>query len=102
MSHRLIPPKPSAKQQKLKWMNMLAHCHDTFCDCYDPITHTAALIFEQESNLKFSAPELDLIKKCIGGETTAAATTDPEQDVIGDGELAALFQEDIGEEKDTG
>lgn len=81
---------------------MLAHCHDNYCDCFDPITHTAALNFEEEPNLKFTPPELDNIKKCIHGENTAVATTDHEQDVIGDGELAALFQEDNGEEKDTG
>ncbi len=101
MSSRYIQPKPSVRQQKLKWMNMIAHCHDIFCDCYTPIEHTAILLFEQEKDLKFKTPEVDLIKKCITGETTAPVAT-IDEDGIGEGDLDALFQEDFGEEKSTG
>lgn len=83
-------------------MNLITHCHDIFCDCYNPLVHTAALIFEQEADLKFSTPELDIIKKCISGDHTDVAATDHEPDGIGEGDLDILFQEDFGEEKDTG
>lgn len=85
-------------------MNLIAHSHDIFCDCYNPMSHTISLIFEQEPDIKFSTPELDLIKKCLSGETTATATTttDQELDVIGEGDLDALFKEDFEDEKDTG
>lgn len=81
---------------------MLAHIHDNICDCNQPIVHTAALIFEEEPDLKFSPPELDIIKKCLTGETTAIAATDHEPDVIGEGDLEDLFKEDFGDEKSTG
>lgn len=83
-------------------MNMIAHVHDNVCDCYDPITHTAALIFEEEPDLKFLPAEKDIIKTCLTGETTATAATDQELDVIGEGDLEDLFREDFGDEKDTG
>ena len=56
MSTRLILPKPSIRQRNLQWMNMLAHIHDTNCDCYNPLEHTIILILEQEKELKFKAP----------------------------------------------
>lgn len=81
---------------------MITHTHDIFCDCYDPITHTAALIFEQEPDLKFSPPEKDIIKKCLTGDDTTAATKEENPDGIGEGDLDALFTEDFGEENLTG
>lgn len=81
---------------------MLAHTHDAFCDCTEPIVHTAILCFSEEPSMKFTPPEKDLIKKCITGETTDTENGDLGFDVIGEGDLAALFDGDIGEEEDTG
>lgn len=102
MSTRFIPTKPTLRQQKLQWMNMIAHIHDQKCDCNNPMEHTCMLIFEEEPNLKFNAPEKDLIKKCITGETTIVENGDQEPDGIGEGELDALFKEDFTEEENTG
>lgn len=102
MSTRYIPPKTTLRQKKLQWMNLLAHIHDERCDCPNPLEHTILLIVEQEKELKFNAPEKDLIKKCLSGDTITAVPGDPTDDVIGDGELAALFAEELGEEENTG
>ncbi len=102
MSTRFIPAKPTLRQKKLQWMNLLAHIHDEKCDCPNPMEHTCMLIFEQEKELKFTTPEKDLIQKCLSGDTTTADHGDPTDDVIGDGELAALFAEELGEEENTG
>lgn len=102
MSTRFIPAKLTLRQQKLTWMNMLAHIHDERCNCAHPMEHTCMLIFEEERELKFNTPEIDTIKKCLSGDTTTAAHGDLTEDVIGDGELAALFAEDITEEENSG
>lgn len=81
---------------------MLAHIHDSKCDCPNSMEHTIMLIFEQEKELKFTTPEKDLIKQCISGETTAVAATDHEPDDIGDVDLTDLFKEDFGEEDTAG
>lgn len=77
-------------------MNMLAHIHDTNCDCYNPLEHTIVLILEQEKELKFKAPEKDLLRKCIGDAATAGEGADP--DGFTEGDLEDLFKEDGGEE----
>lgn len=81
-------------------MNMLVHCHDIMCECPSPLEHTAALIFEQEPELRFNTPEKDLIKKCLTtGTDIADAAGDP--DGFGEGDLEDLFKENFGED-DTG
>ncbi len=50
----------------------------------------------------FLAPEKDILKKCLSGEPTATTATDQDQDIIGEGDLDALFKEDFEEEKDIG
>lgn len=102
MSTRFIPSKPTLRQQKLQWMNMLAHIHDQKCDCNNPMEHTLMLIVEEEPSLKLRTPEIDLIKKCITGETTTEKDGDQEPDGIGEGELDALFKDDFGEENTDG
>lgn len=102
MSTRFIPAKLTLRQTKLTWMNMLAHIHDEKCNCPHPMEHTCMLIFEEEKELKFNTPEIDLIKKCLSGDTTTAAHGDPTDDVIGEGDLAAFFAEDFGDQENTG
>lgn len=102
MSTRFIPARLTLRQQKLTWMNMLAHIHDERCNCSSPMEHTVSLIFEEERHLKFNAPEKDLIKKCLTGEDTTPADGDQQEDVIGEGDLDALFKEDFGDEENTG
>lgn len=102
MSTRFKPAKLTLRQQKLTWMNLLAHIHDNKCDCPHPMEHTCMLIFEEEKELKFTTPEKDLIQKCLSGDTATGVPGDPTEDIIGDGELAALFGEELGEEENSG
>lgn len=101
MSHRWTTPKSSIREKKLQWLNLIAHAHGIFCDCPDPMEHTAALIFEQEPDLKFKVPERDLIKKCLGGEPVVTAGETEDVDAFGPGDLDALFAEDGGQENDA-
>lgn len=94
---RFIPTKDTLRQKKLKWMNFLCHAHDMNCDCCNPLECTVRLIFEQEKDLKFTTPEKDLIKKCVTGEETHTGGDAADQDIIGEGDLDALFGEDFGE-----
>lgn len=82
-------------------MNQLCHTHDIMCDCPNPLEHTAALIFEEEPQLKFRPQEKDLIKKCLTGEPTATEPTVQDNDGFGEGDLEDLFKENFGEEEDT-
>jgi len=71
------------------------------CDCCHPLECTVHLIFEQEKKLKFSAPERDLIKSCVITDQTVTDGNAGDPDIIGEGDLDALFGEDFVEE-DTG
>lgn len=101
MSHRFIPTKPTKRQTNLRWMNMLHHVHDLFCDCPNSITHTATFIFEQEPKHVFLPPEKDIIKQCLSGEQDTAAGGDPGIDAFTGEELENLFKDDAGEDADT-
>lgn len=81
---------------------MLVHTHDLFCDCPHPVDHTAAFIFQQEKELKFTTPEKDLIKKCLGGEPDTLAVAVAQEDDFGPGDLDALFGDLPTEDADTG
>lgn len=94
MSTRYIPTKDTQKQKKLKWLNLITHAHDIFCDCDEPLTHTIAEILRAEPGIKFNTQEKDLLKSCLGDTTT----TEDALDVIGEGDLDELFKEDIGED----
>lgn len=96
MSTRYIPPKSTIRQKKLQWMNLLCHIHDMQCDCPAPLEHTICLIAEQEPQLKFKTPEIDLLKKCL--TTPATDGKDGDQDGFGEGDLEDLFKEDFGDE----
>lgn len=102
MSTRLVPARPTLRQQNIKWMNMLVHCHDLFCDCPTPLQHTIILIHQQEPDIDFKPIEKDIIKRCLTGEPTAVTATDHDGDDIEEGLLDALFKEDFGEEDATG
>lgn len=102
MTTRWITSKATLRQQQLKWMNMIVACHDVFCDCPNAVTHTAAFIFQKEPELHFSTPEKDLIRKCLGGEPVSHAGDGTEEEIIGPGDLDALFGDDFGENDDTG
>lgn len=97
MSTRFRPTKSTLKQTKLKWMNLLHHCHDAFCDCDHGITHTILHIFEQENHHNFTAPEKDFIKSCLSGEKTTITAGDHEEGFT-EGDLEELFKEDVGED----
>lgn len=104
MTTRFIPSQPTLRQKKLRWMNLLAHVHDNFCDCCNPITHTIIHCLEQEPDHKFTAPERDLLKKCLTTEdaTTLATTGDQEDGGFSAGDLEQLFKEEDGIEDAEG
>lgn len=101
MSNRFKQPQTTIRGKKIQWMNLLTHCHDVFCECDNPITHTITLIFEQEKEFKFTPQERDLIQSCLTGETTGTDHGDKEEDVFGDGVLEDLFKESTGDDEDT-
>lgn len=102
MSHRYVPTRDSKRARDLKWANGIAYLHDLNCDCYHPLEHTATFIFEREKDLKFSAPEKQIIQQCLSGDTVIADThTDGDAEDIADGTLEQLFAEPFGED-DTG
>jgi hypothetical protein len=94
MSTRYVPTKDNHRHKKLKWLNFITHAHDIFCDCDEPLAHTIGEIITQEPNIKFNIQERDLLKKCLGEDTTTVDALD----VIGEGDLEDLFKEDIGED----
>lgn len=96
MSTRYKPTKDNHRQKKIKWLNAVTHIHDIYCDCDEPLTHTIAEIIAQEPDIKFNIQEKDILKKCLGDTTTG----EKDLDVIGDGDLDALFTGDIGEDDD--
>lgn len=102
MTTRYKPAKCSPRQTTLKWMNMLCAVHDTFCECPNPVEHTTILLHQQEPHQNFTPIEKDIIKKCLGGEATATENTDQDGDVLGEGDLDALFATDFGDQEDTG
>lgn len=101
MSTRWTPTKSTPRQQKLQWINMLCHFHDTICDCCQPLVHTVSLIFEQEKNLPFNTQEKDLIQKCLSGDAHTA-TDGAAEDNFGEGDLEKLFDEPFTAEDDEG
>lgn len=76
---------------------MMVHAHDMICDCYSPLEHTVTQIFQKEPELKFTAPEKDLIRKCLTGEHGDVTATDHDGDVLEEGLLDAIFKEDFGD-----
>ncbi len=76
---------------------MMVHAHDMICDCYSPLEHTITQIFQKEPELKFTAPEKDLIRKCLTGENGDVTATDHDGDVLEEGLLDAIFKEDFGD-----
>lgn len=101
MTTRIIPTKDSIKQKNLKWMNLLVHSHDIFCDCETPLQHTIILICQQEPEIKLKPIEKDIVKRCLIGEPTDTAGTAAD-DGVEEGLLDALFKEDFGEEDTAG
>ncbi len=82
-------------------MNALTHLHDIYCDCYNPLTHTAAFILEKEKDLKFSTPEKQILQQCLTGEGRTEDTPGTD-DVIQQGDLDALFEQPFTEEDTDG
>lgn len=90
------PPKWTPKQQKDNWINLLVHVHDLQCHCNNPLEHTLHIIFEKEKNLRLEESTKNLIKPWL--TTTAAGEDAHGDDILEDGDLAALFDEDFTED----
>lgn len=90
---KLLPITTSSKNRKYDWLNTLVHIHNLQCGCDDPLGHTVEEIFEQEPGIK------EKYTKCPGpGDPSPTG----EEDVLGAGDLDALFAADFGEENTTG
>lgn len=87
---KLLTPRDSPKNRKLDWINHIASAHNLVCGCNEPLKHTVEEIFHQE-------PELQ--KTCITTDHTDDHTA---VGGFGDAELAALFDEGLGEPEDAG
>ncbi len=94
---RYQPLKHNTKNAQIQWVNTLVHIHDLQCNCNDPLEHTTTTIFRQEPNLRFTDHEKNLIKRCL--TTGEEKDTQDAGDVIGQGDLDALFAQDFGEEE---
>lgn len=80
-----VPRKLNTKNSNLDWINCICQIHDLQCDCGKPLIHTIQEIKKQE-------PSIDL-KQCLGGGEDPTK----EEDVIGPGDLEALFAGEFGE-----
>lgn len=81
-------------------LNSIVGNHDLVCSCDAPMTHLAALIFENAQPTNFTEKQKKQIKKCLGiGEEDTATHGDADDDGgISPGDLEKLFAEDT----DTG
>lgn len=75
------------RYKKLQWKNAVFHIHDLVCDCQKGIKHTLLLLTEDKEEIKITKEENKQIQQCL--TITEKDTT--EEDLILDGELAALF-----------
>lgn len=83
------PAKLSRKNLLLDWINSIVQIHNLICECERPLQHTVEEIYHQE-------PKLDAkIPTPCPGSTTDHTTADVD---IGDVDLAALFDENFGED----
>lgn len=89
---KLLPVKLSDKNKKYDWLNLIVGIHNLQCGCDDPLTHTVEEIFCQEPSIK------DHFLKCPGNGDPKDTGAD---DVLGEGDLEALFDQDFGEEDTT-
>ncbi len=102
MSKFYKPLTISYKHKNLQWINLQVAVHDQHCQCDEPLKHIIIGILEQEPTIKFTEDESKIIEKCL---TTGGPTdhTGDDGDVLGDGELERLFEEDVfGDQEDTG
>lgn len=99
MSKFYKPVTTSLKHRNLQWINGTVHLHDMHCHCNEPLKHLIFGILEQEPHLQFNKEESQQLQKCL----TTGDHTEDAGDVIGEGELDRLFEEDVfGEEDHTG
>lgn len=99
MSKLYKPLTIGLRHKNLQWINLQVGIHDLHCHCNEPLKHIILQIIEQEPELKFNKEESEQIRKCL---TTTEDTTDA-LDAIGEGDLDALFTEDVfGDQEDTG
>lgn len=98
MSKYYKPIQLGYKHKNLNWINTEVAVHDLHCQCDDPLKHIIIGIIQQEPSLKFDKEESKLIQQCL---TTSEDTGDA-VDTLGEGDLDALFAQDVFGEKDTG
>ncbi len=72
-------------------LNTIVGNHDLVCKCNEPLTHVAALIFEDAKPTNFTEKQKKIIKQCLGED---AGTTTGEDLAIDGGDLEQLFAED--------
>lgn len=99
MSKYYKPLTISQKHKDLQWINLMVAVHDQHCQCNNPLNHIIIGILEREPSLKFDKEDSAIIQKCL----TTADHGEGDGDVLGDGDLEKLFEQDVfGEHADTG
>lgn len=95
---RYLPTTYSKNQLENLHLNGICHLHDSWCNCGEPLTHTASIIFLKAGPNQFSNKEKEAIRKCLGD--TTKETGEDDLGGVTKEDLEKLFEED-GDEKDT-
>lgn len=88
-------PALSNNQKKLQLLNGITTLHDFVCCCDNPLIHTSQILLQQLSK-EASKEDKNQLIKCLGHTTEEGHG--PEEDILGDVDLEALFAEDTGED----
>lgn len=103
MSKYYKPLTISNKHKELQWINLMVAAHDQYCQCNECLKHIITSIIEREPNLKFDKEDSEKIKKCLTTGDHGDDHGEDDGDVLGDGDLEKLFEQDVfGETGDTG
>lgn len=86
MNSKFEKPSYSNNGLKLQLINTFVGNHDLVCGCTEQLQHIKRLVEE----------ELNKNKTCLS--IIAETTGDPTEEIIGDGELDALFEKDFEDE----
>lgn len=106
MAFPWMPTIHNVQGRTNSWINGIVQHHDTFCGCDKPFFHLFYHLHKNNGYPQCSIPELNEIKKCLGGTETNTtltggtseepkeeSTNGPEGD-LDEGELLRLFDED--------
>lgn len=90
MSSFLTPAVYSKNGLENQWINCIWNTHDLMCGCNDAIKHLFTLLKKKQS--------LPCLPSTEGVHTGTQTGADTEEDVLEEGDLDKLFEEDFDEE----